>query len=161
MAKSEVLRIRVSERLQRRVDQEAANRGMDRSSFIRHCIEKELPNPKEVIIMTREEMIKEMEGKIITVGGEWLLENDKEMIEWLTGSEYWGRGHEDIEIKPEDAVSEMHFETRGVAYKATFEGHPEGVEQSLNNQPMWGDDSWEDWDTEDIKKYYLLVKNNG
>lgn len=162
MAKSEVLRIRVSKRLQKRVDQEAANRGMDRSSFIRFCIEKELPNPKEVIIMTREEMIKEMEDKIITVDGEWLLDNDEEMIEWLTGSEYWGRGFEDIEIKPEDAVLEMHFETRGVAYKATFEGHPEGVEQSLNNQPMWGDDSWKDWgDNELLKKYYLLVKNNG
>lgn len=111
--------------------------------------------------MTREEMIKEMEGEIITVGGKWLLENDEEMIEWLTDSKYWGRGFEDIEIKPEDAVLEMHFETRGVAYKATFEGHPEGVDQSLSNQPMWGDDNFEDWDTEDIKKYYMLVKNNG
>jgi len=26
---------------------------------------------------------------------------------------------------------------------------------------MWGDDSWKDWETEDIKKYYMLVKNNG
>jgi len=161
MSKSKVIRVRVEEKLQKRIDREATSRGMDRSQFIRHCIEKELPNPKEVIIMTREEMIKEMEGKIITVGGEWLLENDEEMIEWLTGSDYWGRGFEDMEINPEDAVLEMHFESRGVAYKATFEGHPEGVEQSLNNQPMWGDDNWKDWDTEDIKKYYMLVKNNG
>lgn len=160
MSKSKVIRIRVEEKLQQRIDKEAKNRGMDRSSFIRHCIENELPNPKEVIIMTREEMIKEMTGEIIRVNGEWLQNNDEEMIEWLTGSEYWGRGHEDIEINPEDAVLEMHFESRGVAYKATFEGHPEGVEQSLNNQPMWGDDNWEDWETEDIKKYYMLVKNN-
>ena len=111
--------------------------------------------------MIREEMIKQMEGEIVTVGGEWLLENDEEMIEWLTGSKYWGRGHENIEIKPEDAVLEMYFEEGGVTYKATFEGHPEGVEQSLNNQNMWGDDSWKDWGTEYIKKYYMLVKNNG
>ena len=154
MAKGKVLRIRVSEKLQKRVDQEADTRGVNRSSFIRYCIEKELPNPKEVIIMIREEMIKQMEGEIVTVGGEWLLENDEEMIEWLTGSKYWGRGHENIEIKPEDVVLEMHFESRGVAYKATFEGHPEGVEQSLNNQPMWGDDSWEDWAVEEIEKYW-------
>ena len=161
MSKSKVIRIRVEEKLQKRIDNEAGNRGMDRSSFIRYCIEKELPNPKEVIIMTREEMIKQMEGKIVIVGGEWLLENDEEMIEWLTGSDYWGREHDDIEIKPDDAVLEMHFESGGVAYKATFEGHPEGVEQSPNNQSMWGDDSWKDWETEDIKKYYMLVKNNG
>jgi len=161
MSKSKVIRIRVEEKLQKRIDNEAGNRGMDRSSFIRYCIEKELPNPKEVIIMTREEMIKQMEGEIVIVGGEWLLENDEEMIEWLTGPDYWGRGHDDIEVKPDDAVLEMHFESGGAAYKATFEGPPEGVEQSLNNQPMWGDDSWKDWETEDIKKYYMLVKNNG
>jgi len=154
MAKGKVLRIRVSEKLQKRVDQEADNRGVNRSSFIRYCIEKELPNLKEVIIMIREEMIKQMEGEIVTVGGEWLLENDEEMIEWLIGSKYWGRGHENIEIKPEDVVLEMHFESRGVAYKATFEGHPEGVEQSLNNQPPWGEDCWEDWTVKEIEKYW-------
>jgi hypothetical protein len=121
----------------------------------------DLKRLKEVIIMIREEMIKQMEGEIVTVGGEWLLENDPEMLDWLTGSKYWGRGHENIEIKPEDAVLEMHFSEGGVAYKATFEGHPEGVEQSLNNQNMWGDDSWKDWGTEYLKKYYMLVKNNG
>jgi hypothetical protein len=162
MSKSKVIRVRVEEKLQKRIDREASKRGMDRSSFIRHCIENELPNPKEVIIMTRKEIIKEMEGSIIKVDGKWLAENDEEMLDWLTGSDYWGRGFEDMEINPEDAVLEMHFESRGVAYKATFEGHPEGVEQSLNNQPMWGDDSWEDWgDNELLKKYYLLVKNNG
>jgi len=158
MSKSKVIRIRVSEKLQKRIDNEAGNRGMDRSSFIRHCIEKELPNPKEVIIMTREEMIKQMEGEIITVGGEWLLENDPEMLGWLTGSKYWGRGHGNIEIKSEDAILQIHCGSRGVSYKATCEGHPEGVEQSLINQPMWSEDHWEDWKTEDIQKYYMLVK---
>jgi len=114
-----------------------------------------------MILMTKEEMIKQMEGEIVTIGGEWLLENDEEMIEWITGSKYWGRGHENIEIKSEDVVLEVHFESRGVAYNVTFEGHPEGVEQSLNNQPIWGEDSWEDWKTEDIQKYYTLVRNKG
>ena len=108
--------------------------------------------------MTKKEMIKEMKSNIIRVNGEWLAENDPEMLEWLTGSEYWGRGFEDREINPEDAVIEMHFESRGVAYKATFKGHPEGVDQSLNNQPVWGDDNWEDWDVlEILKKYKELI----
>jgi hypothetical protein len=106
------------------------------------------------MILMREEMIKQMEGEIVTVGGEWLLENDEEMLEWITDSKYWGRGHENIEIKPEDAVLEVHFESRGVAYNVTFEGHPEGVEQSLNNQPSWGEDSWEDWTVGEIEKYW-------
>ena len=105
-------------------------------------------------IITREEMIEQMKGEIITVGGEWLLENDEEMIDWITGSKYWGRGHENIEIKPEDAILEMHFGSRGIDYNVTFEGHPEGVEQSLNNQIPWGEDSWEDWNVIDLITYY-------
>jgi hypothetical protein len=105
-------------------------------------------------IMTREEMINEMKGEIVTVSGEWLIENDEEMLEWIIASKYWGRGHENIEIKPEDVVLELHFGSRGVDYNVTFEGHPEGVEKSLNNQPPWGEDTWEDWEDEDIKKYW-------
>jgi hypothetical protein len=105
-------------------------------------------------IMTREEMINEMKGEIVTVIGEWLLENDPEMLEWITDSKYWGRGHENIEIKPEDAVLEVHFKSGGVTYNVTFEGHPEGVEQSLNNQPPWGEDSWEDWNDIELIPYY-------
>ena len=44
MSKSKVIRVRVEEKLQKRIDREATSRGMDRSQFIRHCIEKELPN---------------------------------------------------------------------------------------------------------------------
>ena len=103
-------------------------------------------------------MIEELKGGIIRVDGEWLKENDNEMLEWLTGSEYWCRGFEDMEIIPEDAVLEMKFESRGVAYKATFKGHPDGIGQSLNNQPIWGDDNWEDWDDEEIEIYYKKLK---
>ena len=104
--------------------------------------------------MIREEMIKQMEGEIITIGGEWLIENDEEMLEWIIASKYCGRGHENIEIKPEDVVLELHFGSRGVTYNVTFEGHPEGVEQSLNNQPPWGEDTWKDWTVKEIEKYW-------
>ncbi|MCF8002514.1 MAG: type II toxin-antitoxin system HicB family antitoxin [Halanaerobiales bacterium] len=158
MAKSEVLRIRVSERLQRRVDQEAANRGMNRSSFIRHCIEKELPNPKEVIIMTREKLIEKLKGKRILVDAEWLEENDSELLEWITSSEYWGRGY-DYTPGRSEAVIKIECDEGGTRYYATFESHPNGVQQSLNNQPAWGEDKWEDWDDiEQLKKYYKEVK---
>ena len=107
-----------------------------------------------MIIMTREEMIKQMEGERILLDAEWLIENDEEMLEWIIASKYWGRGHENIEIKPEDAMLELHFGSRGVTYNVTFEGHPEGVEQSLNNQPPWGEDTLEDWEDEELITYY-------
>jgi len=112
--------------------------------------------------MRKEEMINEMRGETLRVDGEWLAENDPEMIEWLTNNKYWGKGFEGREINPEDAVLEIHFESHRVAYKATFEGHPEGVDQSLTNQPIWGEDDWEDdWeDDELLEKYYKLIKNN-
>ena len=142
-----------------RVDQaQKLNKEKNKSEVIRKALDLYYQNPKEVIIVTREEMIGGMKGEIIKVNGDWLAENDEEMLDWLIGSDYWGRGFEDVEIKPEDAVLEMHFESRGAAYKATFKDHPEGIEQSLSNQPMWGDDSWEDWKTEDIKKYWEMIK---
>jgi hypothetical protein len=101
--------------------------------------------------MTRKELIKKMEGRIIRIDGKWLSKNDEEMLDWLT--DYWG-GCEDVE----DVVLELHFEAGGVAYKATLKGHPEGVTQSLVNQPMWDSDPWADWPNELIEKYYLLLK---
>jgi predicted DNA-binding protein len=156
MAKGKVLRIRVSEKLQKRVDQEADNRGVNRSSFIRHCIEKELPNPKEVIIMTREEMIEELTGERLLLDAEWLMKNDPEMLSRLTSNKYWGRGH-DRKPDPLEAIVELNFDEGGVAYYANLETSPD--KYPSQNQPPWGEDHWEDWKTEDIKKYYMLVKN--
>ena len=163
MAKGKVLRIRVSAKLQNRIDQEADNRGMNRSAFIRYCIEKELPNSKEeeLIIMLREEMIEELTGEIVTVGGEWMEENDPEMLDWITSNRYWGRGYKKAPSR-EKAYVRLEFDEGGVRYIAIATAADEvDVDQSLNNQPPWGEDTWEDWTVEDIKKYYMLVKNKG
>jgi predicted DNA-binding protein len=159
MAKGKVIRIRISEKLQKRIDQEADNRGMNRSAFIRHCIEKELPNSKEVVIMLREEIITRMEGERILLDAEWLLENDEEMLEWITDSKYWDRGYD---RKPDlsKAIIELQFDEGGVDYYADFEGNDSNDRWPSQNQPPWGEDRWEDWKVEDIKKYYMLVKNN-
>ena len=102
-------------------------------------------------------MINEMIGERILLDAEWLEENDPELFEWITSSKYWGRGYE-VNIETKDAVVEMNFEACGIACKATFKDHPDGVKQSLDNQPVWGDGKWEDWSTEDIEKYYKMLK---
>ena len=131
----------------------------NKSKAVRKALDMYYQNQKEENKMTRKELIEGMKGNSIIVDAGWLEENDPEMLEWLTGSEYWCKGFENMEINPEDAVLEMHFESRGVAYKATFKGHPDGIGQSLNNQPMWGDDNWEDWDDmEQLRKYYQKIK---
>jgi predicted transcriptional regulator len=155
MAKGKVLRIRVSEKLQKRIDQEADNRGMNRSAFIRHCIDKELPNSKEIAIMLREEMITQMEGERILLNAEWLMKNDPEMLDWITDSIYWDRGY-DRKPDPSEAIVELQFDEGGVVYYANLKASPN--KYPSQNQPPWGEDRWEDWEVEDIKKYYMLVK---
>ena len=103
--------------------------------------------------MTREKMIKEMKGNSIIVNAEWLEENDPEMLEWITTSKYWGRGYEQ-RIDRNEAIVELYFDEGGVSYKATFEGHSQKVRTSLNNQDIWGEDEWDDWDDEQLELYY-------
>jgi len=102
-------------------------------------------------------LIEEMKDSRIILEAEWLEENDPEMLDWITSSKYWGRGYEEKPHRSK-AVVELYFDEGGVEYKATFEDHPNGVKQSLNNQGPWGEDSWEDWTAENIKKYYELIK---
>lgn len=156
--KNKSLRIKVSEKFVGRVDRESNLRGLNRSQFIRNSIEKELPNPKEVIIMTREEMIKEITDEKVLINAEWLEENDSEMLDWITSSKYWGKDYEERPDRSE-AVVELHFNENGVEYYADLERSKD--DYPSQNQPPWGEDSWKDWEVQDIKKYYMLVKNNG
>jgi len=108
--------------------------------------------------MKRQKLIKKLIGKTIEFDAEWLEENDPELLDWITSSKYWGRGYDFVPERSE-AVARVEFDEAGMRYYATFESHPEGVQQSLNNQSAWGEDSWEDWeDTEQLKKYYELAK---
>lgn len=47
MEKNEVIRVRVSQKFLKRVDQESENRGMSRSDFVRFSLEKEIQNNKK------------------------------------------------------------------------------------------------------------------
>jgi len=106
----------------------------------------------------KEILIQELIGKSIEIDAEWLEENDSELLDWITSSKYWGRGYDFVPERSE-AVVRVEFDEAGIRYYVTFESHLEGVQQSLNNQPAWGEDSWEDWeDTEQLKKYYELAK---
>jgi hypothetical protein len=103
-------------------------------------------------IMTREEMIKQMEGNYIDVSYEWLMKNDYEMLDWVRKSDYWGRGQEKTP-SIEKAWLRLEFDEGGVRYTATATEEVD-VEQSLNNQPPWGEDNWEDWNDIDLIPYY-------
>ena len=83
-------------------------------------------------------------------------ENDQELLDWITSSEYWGRGYDEKPARS-DAIVEVHFNEDGVEYYATFKGHKD-EDCPSRNQPPWGEDSYEDWETEDLKKYYKEAK---
>ena len=106
--------------------------------------------------MTKKEMIEELKGQRFTAGAEWFKENDPEMLDWITGSEYWRRGFD--EVPPEEtAVIRVEFGECGVTYTATANFEGIDVDQALNNQSPWGENRWDDWedaDKEYIKKYY-------
>ena len=109
--------------------------------------------------MKRKEQINSLIGHNIIKSAEWLEKNDPELLDWIVMSEYWGRGYDE---KPDRsaAVVELYFRESGVSYTATFEGHPEGVRQSLSNQPTWGQDSWEDWEDEQLELYLIEIKED-
>jgi hypothetical protein len=102
-------------------------------------------------IMTREEMIEEMTGERILLDAEWLEENDPEMLDWITDSKYWDMGYEKTPSR-EKAWVRLEFDEGGVRYIATTE--EVDVEQSLNHQIPWGEDSWEDWNDIELIQYY-------
>jgi hypothetical protein len=102
-------------------------------------------------IMTREEMIEEMTGERILLDAEWLEENDPEMLDWITSSKYWDMGYEKTPSR-EKAWVRLEFDEGGVRYIATTE--EVDVEQSLNHQIPWGEDSWEDWNDIELIQYY-------
>lgn len=108
--------------------------------------------------LKKEELIKKMKGAIIDVSYNWLIKNDNGLIDWITHNKYWGRGFEDKIIPVKNMVVRLEFDDQGVKYYATFKGHPEGVEQSLSDQPVWGEDEYTDWPVEDLKKYYKDIK---
>jgi len=103
--------------------------------------------------------VEKMIGKEVEVDAKWLEENDPELLEWITTSKYWGRGYDVVPDRSE-AVVRIEFDEGGARYYATFESHPDGIQQSLNNQPAWGEDSWEDWEDgeKQLKKYYELIR---
>jgi len=103
--------------------------------------------------MIREEMIKQMEGERILLDAEWLEENDEEMIDWITSNKYWGRGY-DRKPDPSEAIVEFKFDEGGVDYYADFEGNDSNDRWPSQNQPPWGEDTWEDWTVEEIEKYW-------
>lgn len=112
--------------------------------------------------MTREEMIKEMVGERIIVGAEWIEENDPHLLDWITSSDYWGRGYDHTPERSE-AIVELRFDDGGVRYYGDFESSDtQPGEDPSQNQGPWGEDEWEDWgDIEQLKKYYMLVKREG
>ena len=99
----------------------------------------------------RIKLIEELTGERLLLDSKWLEENDPEMLDWITSSKYWGRGS-DRKPDPSEAIVELQFGEEGVQYYASTEGHQDFWPSQ--NQPPWGEDSWEDWAVEAIEKYW-------
>ena len=99
----------------------------------------------------RIKLIEELTGERLLLDAEQLEENDPEMLDWITSSKYWGRGY-DRKPDPSEAIVELQFGEEGVTYYADLEGSKD--RWPSQNQPPWGEDSWEDWAVEEIEKYY-------
>ena len=108
--------------------------------------------PSEIF---RKKLIEELTGERVVVDAEWLEENDPELLNWITSSEYWRRGY-DRNPEASEAIVELQFDEGGVAYYANLEANKDKFPSQ--NQPPWGEDGWDNWSVEDIKKYYEMVK---
>jgi len=108
--------------------------------------------------MTKNKIINQLKGKNVIVNAEWLKVNDLDLLEWITSSNYWGRGF-NFTPKRKQAVVKLEFDEGGVRYYATFKEHPQGIKQSLINQPPWGQDSWQDWNIKELKIYYNKINS--
>lgn len=105
----------------------------------------------------RKAMIDKLKGNSLMVDAEWLKENDPEMLDWIISSNYWGRGV-DKELTENDVILEIFFTENGTQYYVTYKGHKD-EDCPSRNQPVWGEDNWEDWgETEQINNYYEKLK---
>ena len=128
----------------------------NKSETVREALDQYFQNQKEEKDMTKKEIINQLKGKTVLADYDWLKKNDPEQIDWVYSSEYWGRGF-DYTPDEREMYLELYFNECGVAYIATYESHPQGVRQSLNNQPHWGEDNYEDWEKEQLEKYAELI----
>ena len=149
---------RVDEKMWNNFNKVCQKNGKTRGEVLRNFMKNYIN--KEDNKMTREELIKKLKGNTIEVDAEWLEENDSELLDWITSSKYWGRGVDDRPDR-EKAVVRILFDEGGVAYIATHDSEGVDVKQSLNNQPYWGEDEWEDWgDIQQLKTYYEKLQGN-
>ena len=125
-------------------------------------IKKEKQNNKGENKMTettteiyRKKLIEELTGERLVVDAEWLKENDSEQLDWITSSEYWGRGSDRIP-DPSEAIVELKFGEEGVTYYADLKSSQDNCPSQ--NQPPWGEDTWEDWAVEEIEKYWKKLQ---
>jgi len=102
--------------------------------------------------MRKEQMIAELVGKTVVVTAEWCKENDdEELLDSITSSNNWGKGIE-RKLEKSEAIIEMHFDEGGVTYYADYESSKD--DYPSQNQPPWGEDSWDNWDIEAVEKVY-------
>ena len=128
---------------------------MSFQGFVDKCVNQYLAgfyDPKDAEDFWRKEMIKKMAGKNVDIDYGWLKENDPEMIDWVCKSDYWGRGYDEMP-KRNKLWLRLHFSNSGIGYIATAADEVD-VDHCLGEQSYWGEDEWENWETEDIEKYY-------
>ena len=66
-----------------------------------------------------------------------------------------GQGFDEVPDR-DTAIVRIEFDKCGTRIYATT-NIVDDVQQSLNNQAAWGEDSYEDWSKEELEKYLELV----
>ena len=121
--------------------------------------------------MKRQEMINYLadidedgfvHGKALMVTSDWLKQNDEQIHEWIriklqsfVRDERNTADQENLDLFDEgEYLIELTFNERGCRYSAGE------TQQILNNQPSWGEDTWEDWSDDKIELYYKNSTNS-
>ena len=121
---------------------------MSFQGFVDKCVNQYLAgfyDPKDAEGFWRKEMIKKMAGKNVDVDYGWLKENDPETLAYIQENKY-------CDFQEEETVLEVQFDENGTRYYVCAKWAE--CETPSQNQPPWWEDSWGNWETKDIAKYY-------
>ena len=111
--------------------------------------------------MIKEKMIEKLveKGSIVVDSG-WLKKNDedlyyylKEKLQSFVADKANTADEENMKLfEAGEYLIELVFDEGGTR---VYAGE---TQQVINNQPPWSEDSWEDWETEMIEKYYWSIQ---
>ena len=110
--------------------------------------------------LSRKALISNLQGVIGPYRADWLINhNFEDLVNEVLESNKWEK---EYNYKPEyidQILIQLLCDKECFKFKATYVRNEDGVDPSLQNQNTWGERSWEEFDTEDIRTlhdgYYI------